>query len=639
MKLQILTLAYAGLALAGSLIPVPDTRYKGHDELVEYGVNAIAELYNSTHLDKCGKCLSALQLGKTIALQNDKVIPEILIKLCEKYHWEEFCTVEYQGFNFGVASKGAHIANVLTLIDPTGIDGEYLCYYQVRKSCPLPPTPKYNLTGWWPEKPKNLSLPKSEGETFNVVHLSDFHVDLRYQVGGEANCTGGYHMCCVDALHNGPAYKANYTDIVLPAQKFGSYDCDIPQILLEDSLANVAKIGANKSFEFGIFTGDMVSHDIDSWFSLAKIIESEEDVYYNMKKYLGDIPIYSTFGNHDSFPYAQQAQNKSGFLGEFIWNAQLSADLWKDYGWIDEETQAEAIHTYGSFAVNTKRGLRVISLDSNLWYQANYYNYWNMTDPDTSGLMKWLVDELVDAEKKGIRVWIMAHVPTGGGTGNAMPHQTEVIRQIIDRFAPETIVALFFGHTHEDQFNVYYAGNGTDNSLENALTVGWISQSVTPLHNYNPSWRYYEVDTKTFEIVNSINYYAQLNKTFEYDMDKPELSNSTTFPHITYPPRKPDEKLDWIFEYSARDVYDPDHKWPKTAPLNATFWHNAIQYIVTNDTGREDYLKYEYRESPFVPDGSSPEYIKNMYCYFSSGTVPAVYECHKRQNITKEIWI
>ncbi|SEI30956.1 YALIA101S01e11540g1_1 [Yarrowia lipolytica] len=632
-------LTWATVALAAMQPLGPPTKFSGKDYLVKHAIQEIENLYNSTRLDSCAKCMGALALGKTIAIEDDRVIPEILQELCKKYKWQAVCTNVYQGRNFGVEAKAGHIANVLQLIDPYGTDGEYICHYQVKKACPRPATPVFNLTGWWPEKPADLEdrLAKSKGDRFNVVHLSDFHVDLRYQIGSESNCTS--YMCCVEPVYNNDARKANFTDVVLPAQKFGSYECDIPQVLLEDSLRSVATIGANKSFEFGIFTGDMVSHDLDDWLSLANVIKSEEDVYYQMKRFLGDLPIYSTFGNHDTFPYAQQAQNASGFLGEFVWNAQLSASLWKDYGWIDEATQAEAVHTYGAFGVTTKRGLRVISMDSNFWYNANYYNYWNTTSPDTSGMMKWMVDQLIEAEKNAQKVWIIAHVPTGGSTTNALPHATEVFRQIVDRFAPHTIAALFFGHTHEDQFNVYYAGNGTDNSIDNALTVGWISQSVTPLHNYNPSWRYYEVDSDTFEIMESINYYAQLNKTFEFDMDKPEIANNGSFTRVTYPPRTPDEELEWIFEYSARDVYDPDQKWPREAPLNATFWHNAIQYIISNDTGREDYLKYEYRESPFVPDGSDPEYIKNMYCYFSSGTVPAVFECQKRMNITKEIWI
>lgn len=254
----------------------------------------------------------------------------------------------------------------MTLLDPYGDDGQAVCAEFVKikgkAACKYPDTPKFDISSWWPAKPQNPNIPKSEGKTFNAAHVSDFHIDLRYTIGAEADCDKG--MCCTPVVENKKAKAAGLSPLV-PAQKQGTYKCDSPEVLLDKGMQSVGTLAAVKDFEFAIFTGDMVSHDLDEWLSFAHTFQSEEECYYLMKKHLKDVPMYPTFGNHDSYPYAQLAQNKSGYAGDFTWNAELSAALWQDFGWIDEETEKQAAHTYGSFAVTTKRGLRVISVDSN----------------------------------------------------------------------------------------------------------------------------------------------------------------------------------------------------------------------------------------------------------------------------------
>ena len=41
---------------------------------------------------------------------------------------------------------------------------------------------------------------------------------------------------------------------------------------------------------------------------------------------------------------------------------------------------------------------------------------------------------------------------------------------------------------------VYYANNGTQQTVDAALATGWIGPSITPLSNYNSGYRLYEVD-------------------------------------------------------------------------------------------------------------------------------------------------
>lgn len=53
-----------------------------------------------------------------------------------------------------------------------------------------------------------------------------------------------------------------------------------------------------------------------------------------------------------------------------------------------------------------------------------------------------------------------------------------------------TITAQFFGHTHFDEFSLFY----DPKDLGRAVGVSYISPSVTPFINLNPGYRIYYVD-------------------------------------------------------------------------------------------------------------------------------------------------
>ena len=53
-----------------------------------------------------------------------------------------------------------------------------------------------------------------------------------------------------------------------------------------------------------------------------------------------------------------------------------------------------------------------------------------------------------------------------------------------------TIVSQFFGHTHYDEFELFY---DTEN-LGRAVSIAYIGPSVTPYADLNPGYRIYYVD-------------------------------------------------------------------------------------------------------------------------------------------------
>jgi len=76
------------------------------------------------------------------------------------------------------------------------------------------------------------------------------------------------------------------------------------------------------------------------------------------------------------------------------------AALWEHESWLPSAAVASARAHYGGYSVRRADGLRVITLNTDMWYRANWFAYINMT-ADTSGMLRFLTDELQEAEDEG----------------------------------------------------------------------------------------------------------------------------------------------------------------------------------------------------------------------------------------------
>lgn len=161
----------------------------------------------------CSKCVAALSIGKVLAQTAPSYVPGALVELCQatKFASNSSCTSTYAAGSFG-----AIWTQVLALADVTGLDGQYICSTLSTTFCPNPTTLPLNTTDWFSKpKPENATAPKPSGERVKVLHLSDFHLDPRFQVGSEANCSSS--LCC--------RYSSTATSqpVFNPAPLFGSY--------------------------------------------------------------------------------------------------------------------------------------------------------------------------------------------------------------------------------------------------------------------------------------------------------------------------------------------------------------------------------------------------------------------------------
>ncbi|CAF3441417.1 unnamed protein product [Fusarium graminearum] len=510
-------------------------------------------------VSSCSGCQGLLLTFKNLAKLGDKTFVHTLQNVCKKSKVEEpdVCegTIELQGpiiaealRNVAIGSKTAQHFCVTFL---------GLCQYPAIEEwdVPLPPDRSH------------LKRPVPSGQDpIKVVHYSDIHVDQLYTEGSNAKCNKP--ICCRQVKIIRHTHKS-WTDFSRPftendepgktdspAGPFGEHTCDSPVSLEHSMYQAIKEIVPDASFT--IFTGDVVDHSIwnTTWdYNKHQIIES----YENMDKHLGIV--YGTAGNHESHP--TNAYQPSSIGGASSWIYDLLAGAWSR--WIGHEAASKAAQI-GAYSTKFPHGnLRVISLNTNLYYRGNFWLFQRKMIRDPSKQFDWLIEELHAAEKAGERVYIIGHMPPGDR--NAFHDQSNYLNQIVNRYS-STIAAMFFGHTHRDHFQITYS-EAPKKSFSNALLTSYVGPSLTPTSGM-PSFRVYDVDPITFAVLDATTYSA--------DMNSP-----------TYQTQGPV----WKKYYSAKETYGPLTNPPLTDPkaeLTAAFWHNITEVFEKDQTAFDNFM-------------------------------------------------
>ncbi|KAH0838124.1 sphingomyelin phosphodiesterase [Lanmaoa asiatica] len=596
--------------------------------------------------NQCARCQASLEAAKFLALSAPDQGSNFAVALCEYFNYSSSCEA-----NYGPLTLGPMLTQVMSFADVGGYDGQLLCA-QFLGLCSYPDTLPLNITGWF-AKPKPNPLPvlkQPSGERLKVLHVSDLHIDPRkcpppspfachllfpqayrlagFANGAEANCTSG--LCCRVNAYN----RQSPQTPLLPAPRFGYFLCDSPYSLIAATLEAIPPLAGTETtgFNFTLFTGDLLAHDPDIQQSRAYTEYSEVVLFDLLKRMLGPGPVYATLGNHDSYPSDLAASySLGGMLGQqFGWLYDHVTALWNYEGWLPEDSVEYSRAHYAAYMVKRTDGLRIISLNTNLC-ASNYFNYINASHPDTSGMMRFLTDELQDAEDAGDRAWIIGHVVSGWDGSNALLNPTDLCA--VDRFSPHVIANIFWGHTHEDQVSIYYTNNATVMNTDTAQTLSWACSSspprsnfanpvqtgpsVTPLTNLNTGFRVYEIDSATFEVLDAYTYNTPVN-TF-----------SALGSQIQYGPT-------FELEYSTRETYGANIPWGDNDPLNATWWQLVteressgrvpdlqltliIAEMVINSTLVEIFNTYQGKSSILTPPCTG-ECVTARICYIRSGS-------------------
>jgi sphingomyelin phosphodiesterase len=148
----------------------------------------------------------------------------------------------------------------------------------------------------------------------------------------------------------------------------------------------------------------------------------------------------------------------------------------------------------------------VISINSNYCPIDNFWLLINSTDP--SNQLDWLAKTLQNSENIGEKVHILGHINPSACLGS----WAENYYRIINRYE-STITGQFFGHTHNDEFEVFY---DLQNSTR-AVGVAFISASSTTFSFRNPGYRILEFDglynESSWQLLDHRNFYMNLTET------------------------------------------------------------------------------------------------------------------------------
>lgn len=105
----------------------------------------------------------------------------------------------------------------------------------------------------------------------------------------------------------------------------------------------------------------------------------------------------------------------------------------------------------GFYSTSVRPGFRIISLNMNVCSNLNLWLLLNSTDPLKE--LQWLINELQLAEIAKEKVHIIGHIPPG--YMDCIRTWSHNYYEIIARYE-NTVTAQFFGHTHYDEFEVFY---------------------------------------------------------------------------------------------------------------------------------------------------------------------------------------
>ncbi|KAJ9086442.1 hypothetical protein DSO57_1004166 [Entomophthora muscae] len=442
----------------------------------------------------------------------------------------------------GIAhSSGNSVYEILRKLSANSLTKPMACY-AFGNLCPMPNINIKRPT--FPAKRFTQQAPIPGARYKRILHLSDLHYDRFYEEGAEANCNKP--ICCQRDSNSDIKDKT----IKQPASKWGEYTCDANKLMLTSMLRKARSL---YNYDMVFFTGDLPAHDM--WKeSYERTMGTEKEALDLLKQHFEGTPVYPVIGNHESIPVNQFPFRHMSPNGFYLY--KFMAEQFKS--WLGPK-QLQMVQNVGYYSFDHSPALKVMVLNTNLYYTYNYFVLLNPANPDPNGMFSWMIQELQRAEDLGQKVYIAGHIPPG--STDFYQHWSESYHRIIERYA-HIISSQFFGHLHTDEFEVFY--NSTTKNKDTAISTAYLAPSMSTMNGINPSFRVYIVDAQTHQVVDYVQYYADLKMKHLWMDD-----------------------MDWRPLYSARHAYSFGN--PQHSSLTPAFWHTATELM---DRSPQNFITY-----------------------------------------------
>ena len=314
----------------------------------------------------------------------------------------------------------------------------------------------------------------------NFLHITDIHYDPNYKVGSPVHCLlGKIGLGCCRA-YNIPVEPYER------ANKWGNYHCDTSYNFVNRTLEwiriNIPKI------DFIIYTGDTVGHH-DITQSINHNIKVINDINGLFEYYFNDVEIYSSIGNHDTYPIDQtQKTITKVFLKNF-------AKTWSGVN------STQTISSGGYYWSKIGENMYIVNLNSLLYDKINIFHL-----DERIQQWVWFKNVLETIKNSGGRAWIVNHICPFSSEARAT--YTKQFLSIVSDYT-DIIKYHFYGHVHQDTFTLL--------SMNNEVVAFCSIPSSLMLDKHEASFRIYKYDKTTFDILDYDHYVSNLETTVQND--------------------------------------------------------------------------------------------------------------------------
>jgi len=397
------------------------------------------------------------------------------------------------------------------------------------------------------EKPPVIppSLPPTGSPTGKVLQISDIHLDLSYTQGSLAAC--GLPNCCMNV--SGVAELPEDA-----AQYWGDYRCDLPHWTFKHVLEHI-KAEHGEEFEYIMVTGDYPAHDVWLQSRQGNLAHSKK-VFDLLKEVFPSTLVFPSVGNHESFPCNNYPTSSVDGYDNPTW---LYATLGEYFSsWLTPEA-LDQFSLDGFYSMDFNDALRIIAINSNFCINYNFFLFLGWEDPASE--LSWLAEELLAAEAQGKKVHILSHVPSG--SGGCLGAWGREFSKIINRFEG-TVMAQFYGHTHSDEFQIFYDPEDTSR----ATGISFIAPSVTTIGHTNPAYRIYTVDSG----YEGASYRILDHETYVFNLTAANLAGENNEPS-------------WYKLYTATQDLEMESLFPQD-------WDNLVRRMWVDDELFGKFMRY-----------------------------------------------
>ncbi|KAF5282840.1 hypothetical protein FQA39_LY17490 [Lamprigera yunnana] len=440
----------------------------------------------------------------------------------------------------------------LYIIDNKNVTSKRACsiYFQ-NKNCQ-----DVTYVPWQIKVPQRVSKVVSknrEGKVQKILHLTDIHYDPLYEPGSNGQCK---EVLCCESDSGEPKNKKD------AAGFWGDYHvCDMPWHSIQNLLNDIKE--RHNDIDWIYFTGDIVSHRV--WATSRKENAIAIKTFLQgLKDTFGDIPVYPILGNHEAHPVDLFPPLNVNEDLSMKWLYELVADEWSR--WIPKESMQDG----GYYTVLVKPGFRIIALNSNVCFTNNAWLVYD--DEDPFGQLQWLADTLLEAESNSEVVHILSHVPPG--EEQCAIQWSHEFKRIIERFH-HIITGQFNGHTHYDEFKVFYDPKDPNTVINIAINGG----SFTSFIALNPNYKIYLVEEEFKQVLDF--------DTWTYHLSEANKNNT---------------KPKWYKLYSFTDAF-------QLGTFKETNVHDLLKRMSSDSSLLDKYQRFRVRNSNAL---LQEEYEKNF---------------------------